>query len=163
RTTMSGSIFLIQDNQQLVEMAAQAYDSEALLQGLLATHPSLLAGDQIDHVVPRRWLLISREARVPAEEGGAGRLALDHLFLDQDAVPTLVEVKRSSDTRIRREVVGQMLDYAANAVAYWPVETIRAQFAATCALSGRDPEQALAEFLGDDTTSETFWQQVKVN
>ena len=28
--------------------------------------------------------------------------------------PTLVEVKRSSDTRIRREVVGQMLDYAAN-------------------------------------------------
>jgi hypothetical protein len=33
---------------------------------------------------------------------------------DQNAVPTLVEVKRSSDTRIRREVVGQMLDYAAN-------------------------------------------------
>ena len=31
-------------------------------------------------------------------------------------MPTLVEVKRSSDTRIRREVVGQMLHYAANAV-----------------------------------------------
>jgi hypothetical protein len=31
--------------------------------------------------------------------------------LDQDAVPTLVEVKRSSDTRIRREVMGQMSDY----------------------------------------------------
>jgi hypothetical protein len=31
-------------------------------------------------------------------------------------VPTLLEVKRSSDTRIRREVVGQMLDYAANGV-----------------------------------------------
>ena len=45
-----------------------------------------------------------------------------------DANPTLVEVKRSSDTRERREVVGQMLDYAANAVVYWPIETIRARF-----------------------------------
>src|SRR5262249_3604083 len=30
--------------------------------------------------------------------------SVDHLFLDQDAVRTLVEVKRGSDTRIRREV-----------------------------------------------------------
>jgi len=29
----------------------------------------------------------------------------------------VVEVKRGTDTRIRREVVGQMLDYAANAVS----------------------------------------------
>jgi hypothetical protein len=46
-------------------------------------------------------------------------------------VPTLVEVKRSSDTRIRREVVGQMLDYAANAVVYWPLERLRATFEAS--------------------------------
>jgi hypothetical protein len=39
-------------------------------------------------------------------------------------VPTLVEVKRSDDTRIRREVVGQMLDYAANGVVYWPGEVL---------------------------------------
>ena len=44
-----------------------------------------------------------------------GRWLVDRLFLDQDGVPTLVEVKRSSDTRIRREVVGQLLEYAANA------------------------------------------------
>lgn len=37
---------------------------------------------------------------------------MDHLFVDQDAIPTLVEVKRSSDTRIRREVVGQLLEYS---------------------------------------------------
>jgi hypothetical protein len=29
-----------------------------------------------------------------------------------------LEVKRSSDTRIRREVVGQMLDYAANGASF---------------------------------------------
>lgn len=36
-----------------------------------------------------------------------------------------MEVKRSTDTRIRREVVGQMLDYAANGVRYWPAEELR--------------------------------------
>jgi hypothetical protein len=161
--SMNSGIYLIQDNGQLVQMTSQAYDSEALLQGLLATYPSLLAGDQIDTAVPRRWLLISREAPIPAEEGGVGRWAVDHLFLDQDGIPTLVEVKRSTDTRIRREVVGQMLDYAANAVVYWPVEAVRAQFIATCASSGCEPDQILAEFLGADADPDTFWHQVKTN
>jgi hypothetical protein len=125
---MGGGIYLIQDSGQLVEMKEQAYDSEAFLQELLEKYPSLLAGEQIDSDAPRRWLFLSREMAVPSEEDGASRWAIDHLFLDQDAIPTLVEVKRSSDTRIRREVVGQMLDYAANAVVYWPVDTIRAQF-----------------------------------
>jgi hypothetical protein len=43
-------------------------------------------------------------------------------------VPTLIEVKRQSDTRLRREVVGQMLDYAANAVVYWRIDQLRAEF-----------------------------------
>lgn len=95
-----------------------------------------------------------------SEEDGAGRWSVDHLFLDQDAIPTIVEVKRSTDTRIRREVVGQMLDYAANAVVYWPVEGLRAQFEA-----GReDHEQALTELLEDTEVSpEEFWQKVKTN
>src|SRR5262245_55196945 len=107
---MSREIFLIQNDGQLIGMREQAYDSEALLQELLARYPNLLAGDQIAPTEPRRWLLITREASLPSEEMGSGRWAVDHLFLDQDAIPTLVEVKRSSDTRLRREVVGQMLD-----------------------------------------------------
>src|SRR5207244_2650223 len=117
---MSGGVFLMQDSGILVEMREASYDSEALLQELLATYPSLLAGDQINAEAPRRWLLVTREMAVPGEQDGAGRWSLDHLFLDQDGIPTLVEVKRSTDTRLRREVVGQMLDYAANAVVYWP-------------------------------------------
>lgn len=58
---------------------------------------------------PQRLLLVSREVGLPSDVGGVNRWSVDHLFLDQDAIPTLVEVKRSSDTRIRREVVGQML------------------------------------------------------
>jgi hypothetical protein len=116
---VTGDIFLLQDDGQLVELNEAAYETEALLQSLLAQHPDLLAGKQISPDSPRKWLLISREMPIPLVENEPGWAAVDHLFLDQDAVPTLVEVKRSSDTRIRREVVGQMIDYAANAVVYY--------------------------------------------
>lgn len=144
-------------------MEEATYDSESLLQKLLADHPDLLAGDQINVEEPRRWLLVTREMAVPGEQDGAGRWSLDHLFLDQDAIPTLVEVKRSTDTRIRREVIGQMLDYAANAVAYLPVEEIKAKFESRCKDDGVVPEAELAEFLGEGQDASTFWQSVKTN
>ena len=107
--------------------------------------------------------MISREAALPSEENGSDRWSVDHLFLDQDAIPTFVEVKRSSDTRIRREVVGQMLEYAANAVVYWPVEEIRAKFDATCQAKGLNSEGALEAFLGPSEDSVAFWQKAKTN
>ncbi|GJE44398.1 hypothetical protein [Methylobacterium soli] len=161
---MSDGIFIVRDDNSLVEMRSSAFESEDLLQELLATHPSLIAGDAVDPTNPRRWLLIAREQAVPGEEGGAGRWSLDHLFVDQDGVPTLVEVKRASDTRGRREVVAQMLDYAANGVVYWPMEAIRQQFERTCAAGERDADEALREHLGrPDADLEEFWRGVDVN
>ena len=93
-----------------------------------------------------------------------GRWSVDHLFLDQDAVPTLVEVKRSSDTRIRREVVGQMLDYAANGVVYWPLEQLRELFVRQCERDGRDPERGRRRrSLGDEVDVEAWWQRAGDN
>ena len=103
---MSRKIYLLRDNDALLPMEEAGYTSEDLLQTLLQNYPDLLAGDQMNEASPRRWLLVDREFGVPDEENGAGRWSLDHLFLDQDGIPTLVEVKRSTDTRIRREVVG---------------------------------------------------------
>ncbi|MEA3350785.1 MAG: hypothetical protein U9Q82_09210 [Chloroflexota bacterium] len=160
---MTSGIFIIQNNDQLIELDEKEYDSELVLQKLLTKHPGLLAGKQIDSNSPRRWLLITREMTIPFEEGGREWMSLDHLFLDQDAIPTLVEVKRSSDTRIRREVVGQMLDYAANAVVYWPLETIRARFYANCDTHDREPGKVMKEFLEDDITPDEFWEQAKNN
>jgi hypothetical protein len=160
---LAGRIYLLNDESKLIAMEESAYDSESLLQKLLADHPDLLAGEQINAEQPRRWLLVTREMTVPGEQDGAGRWSLDHLFLDQDAVPTLVEVKRSTDTRIRREVIGQMLDYAANAVAYWPVEEIKAKFENRCNNDGDDPGAELVKFLGEGQDVSTFWQQVKTN
>lgn len=160
---MVDNIYLVQDDGRLIEMGEHAYDSEDVLQRLLADYPHLLAGDQIDASAPRRWVLISREVGVPSEEDGAQRWAVDHVFLDQDGIPTLVEVKRSTDTRVRREVVGQMLDYAANAVVYWPIEGLRATFEQQCDSLGHDPVQELESLIGPGADTEQFWQQVKTN
>ena len=160
---MAGRIYILNEDSKLIAMEEATYDSESLLQKLLADHPDLLAGDQINVEEPRRWLLVTREMAVPGEQDGSGRWSLDHLFLDQDAIPTLVEVKRSSDTRIRREVIGQMLDYAANAVAHWPVEEIKAKFESRCKEDGDNPDVELAGLLGEGQDASTFWQQVKTN
>lgn len=160
---MAGGVFLIQTDGKLVEMSEENYGSEADFQELLAKYPNLLAGNQINDANPRKWLLISREAALPSEESGSDRWSVDHLFLDQDAIPTFVEVKRSSDTRIRREVIGQMLEYAANAIVYWPVEEIRAKFDATCQAKDLDSEDALEAFLGPSEDSVAFWQKAKTN
>jgi hypothetical protein len=164
---MSGRIYILRRNGSLQPLNEESYASEDMLQTLLADYPDLLAGEQMDEDAPRRWLLISREVGVPDEEEGMGRWSLDHLFLDQDGIPTLVEVKCSYDGRIRRQVVGQMLDYAANAVVYWPVETIRAKFEASCEVEEGDPTQQVAELIAaefdDDSAIEAFWARVKTN
>src|SRR3954468_4236244 len=112
--SMSDGLFHIGPDGQMVSMTVTPYEAEDVLQRLLETHPDLLAGGQMTPEAPRRWALVKREQGVPARRDSGYRWSVDPLFVDQDAVPTLVEVNRSTDTRIRREVVGQMLDYAAN-------------------------------------------------
>src|SRR3954451_13006159 len=156
---MSGGIFLLRGEDDLVPMTEAPYDSEDVLQELLAKFPDLLAGDQLAGAEARRWVLVDRESAVPDQEGGGGRWSLDHLFLDQDAVPTLVEVKRSSDTRIRREVVGQLIDYAANAVLYWPIEMLRASFEARLDREDADADAELTAVLEPDADGDAYWDQ----
>ena len=164
---MAEKIYLHDEASNTLEpLNAAEYVSEDLLQDLLARYPDLLSGDQIDRESPRRWLLIKREMGVPGESGGGNRWSIDHLFLDQDGIPTLVETKRSSDTRIRREVVGQMLDYAANCVSHWDISTIRNAFEEDCRKRACDPAEELRVLLGeeeDDLEGESFWSLVKTN
>jgi hypothetical protein len=159
---MASGIFLIKDGK-LTEMVQQQPEKEKVLQDLLANHPSLLSGGQMDPGAPRRFVLIGREVGLGSEEGGPPRWSVDHLFLDQDAIPTLVEVKRSSDTRIRREVVGQLIEYAANGVTYWPIDQVRAEFEAWCDASGVDSADRLRDALGGLDDIEAFWRSAKEN
>jgi hypothetical protein len=148
------SIYLRQGDR-LLEMRERPYEAETVLQELLADHPELL------HEGGGGLLLVRREARV--SDGGRQLDAgwLDHLFLDAEGVPTLVEVKRSSDGRLRREVVGQMLDYAANAVSGWPEDTLREWFAESCAPA--DPEATLLDAFPQIEDVEGYWSRVRAN
>lgn len=160
---MASGVFVLKDKDTLVPMEAADFASENDFQLLLAKFPELLSGDQIDPSSPRKWILVRREMAVPSEENGGGPWSLDHLFLDQDGVPTLVEVKRKADSRIRREVVGQMLDYAANCVVYWPVEGLQADLEATSAAQEKSSAEALSEVLGPEASEAEFWLKVKTN
>lgn len=154
-----GAIFL-RDGDSFVPMREQRYEAEDVLQTLIAGHPEVLAEDRSGE--RSAWVLVKREAGVADSAEGADRWSLDHLFLDQQGVPTLVEVKRSSDTRARREVVAQMLDYAANGTAHWKVESLRTWFEAECERQQVDPETRLSETFGIDD-SDAYWETVKTN
>lgn len=159
-------IFLVgEDKSKLTPMIETAYPSEDELQVLLERYSDLLPGDQIDPEDPRQWLLVSREMSVPGGEDEGGRWSLDHLFLDQDGIPTFVECKRASDTRARREVVAQMLDYAANGVEYWGMEKLRQAATETAVKQGTSLDDAIRRLLDREEGSgiEDYWQLVESN
>lgn len=156
-------MFVLTTDGTLTPLKPAQFELEDDFQRMLENHPELLSGELVDPENPRRWLLISREIAVADGEDAGGRWSADHLFLDQDGVPTIVEVKRQTDTRLRREVVAQMLDYAANATAYWTLETIRSAFEMTCSKNGRDPDEEVQDRLGPGIDLSRFWGQVKTN
>ena len=152
---MSGKIFSIRDGEGITELTQTPYENEDLFQALIEKHPEILAGEQINPENPRKWVLISREMGVALDDS-IGRL--DHLYIDQDGIPTFLEVKRGTDTRIRREVVGQMLDYAANGTQFWPIKDIRDAYE-------RNTVEAEITTLADIGVEdeETYWQNVDMN
>lgn len=88
---------------------------------------------------PLRFLLVRPRGPGTGCVGQRGRWSVDRLFLDQDSIPTQVEVKRSTDSRLRRESVGQLLDYAANGVRHWAAGELRKSFERRCAAASQDP------------------------
>lgn len=139
---------------ELEPLEERPFDTEGLLQELIGQHPELLAGEQMRPDDPLRWILIRREMPI---EGWA----VDHLLIDQHAHPTLVEVKRGSNRQVRREIVGQMLDYAAAAAGVWSERDLRQVFEKTHV----EPDEVIGELLqnDDERDADTFWEQVATN
>ena len=162
---MTDEIYILKNDGQLEAMREQKFDLEDVLQQLVADHPELLSGQQIDPDNPRRWILVNREQGISDILGGGNRWALDHLLIDQDAIPTLVEVKRSENSEIRRTIVGQMLDYAAHARHTWSAGDIRRVFEERTTSAGQDSNNVLAELLqtDEDPDADEFWQLVETN
>src|SRR4051812_946322 len=140
-------------------MTETAFDAEDLLQALIAQHPEMLADENAGQ---GPLLLVRREAAVADHQDAGGRWSLDHLYVDGEGVPTLVEVKRSSDTRGRREVVAQMLDYAANAATSWSTEQLRVWLEENAQRRGTNADEALREAFDTDDP-DAYWARVRTN
>lgn len=151
-----GSNLFLRDGNDLTALSQQPYNAERDLQLLLAQHPELLPGEAIDPTEPRRFLLIRREA--PVGDGDP-----DHLFVDHEAVPTLVETKQAANRDGRRKVVAQMLDYAASAAAEWSPATLVGWLEARCEAEGLDPAEQLAGLDPEPADPSDFWSQVEQN
>ena len=141
------------------------FSTEDELQALIAEHPELLDGEQISPGAARRWILITREKGIAASSGAAARWAVDHLIIDQDAVPTLAELKRGSNPEIRRTIVGQLLEYAAHASETWTADELRDAFERQADAQGRGARDELAALLQTDGEPDVdgFWENVSTN
>jgi hypothetical protein len=158
---MSSDGIFLQAGDELVVLDERPYESERLLQDVLANFPEIIAG-RATGGEEARLLLIRREMGVASSPVSGNTFSLDHLFINAAGVPILVEVKRSTDTRIRREVVGQMLDYAANGARYWPTAVLRQSLEQTAHSMGRSAEELLDELRPGQDPAE-FWTAVETN
>ena len=142
-----GANLYFMSGERAVEMSEYRYDSEDILQKIIADNPNLMLRDGAPDGA--RMMLVAREFDVAEGDDSSNAYFLDHLLVDQNGVPVLVEVKRSTDTRARREVVAQMLDYASR-VSTWDADELRELFR-----QNNDEPGTLEAYDNDE-----FWMQV---
>ena len=154
------TIFTLSPSGKLSMHQPRTPENEDEIQRLIAEHPILVTGGESD--ADTGALLIQREKRIPDREvdQDTGRWSIDHVYLTRDALPVLVEVKQASDTRLRRHVVGQLMEYAANAVMYWPEGSLQASFEERLGVEAATGE--LRNFL-DGEDAEGFWSKAESN
>ena len=137
-------------------------DEKGELQDLLESNLNLIPGDQINNDDPPRWLLVKREMPVPTPSSGEDRWSIDFFLTDQHAFPTFVECKRHANTQSRREVVGQVLEYAANAHHYWNREQLR-EMASDSAVKRNCSVEDEFKRLGVRETEDDYFDRVVEN
>jgi hypothetical protein len=133
---------------QMVE--AEAFESEAILQGYLETFPSLIPLEGVqEHPAP--LLVIGREVSVPPG-------SIDLLLIDTEGVLTIVETKMARNPESRRQVMGQILEYASY-ISRWGAADIERQAhdylrsePAPEELRGLSLYEALGKLVGDEET-----------
>src|SRR6266480_5691075 len=159
---MSRVYRVVGDRQTVSMTRVYCRNEEKELQNLVEANLRLIPGEQINAEEPRRWLLLKRELPVEDPATGENRWSLDFLLLDQDAVLTLVECKRFRDVRAKREVIGQMLDYAANALFYLTREKFGAFIEEQARKAGVDADTLIRDFEASDATSvDTLFENVR--
>ena len=138
------------DKSGLHSVSEVEFDREEDLEQLICDHPQLLSLNQSNSEI----MLVSRQLKLSDGEY-KDRFTADILFVNTDGLPILVEVKRHSDTRIRREVVGQMLDYVVCLSEKVNYSDLQSQFKEH--YTEDDP------IYRDYADNEDFWKRVSEN
>lgn len=161
---MAEQIFHRSVDGRLTAMREEPYDAERVLQELVAEYPEILAGDQMTPSNHRRWLLIGREVGIPDREDASNRWSVDHVLIDQDAIPTFVETKQGTNPEIRRAIIGQMLEYATHS-RYWPAHQLRTLFEQTRPTDDPHGSVEIAQLLDiqGEPDIDAFWERVRTN
>ena len=147
---MSQAIYRLIDKKKAEPIGTVDYEAEHELQFIIQHNPDLLLRAQ-DMDNDNHLHLVKRELPLPGVYIGDTTLSLDHFMVDNNAVPVLVEVKKVSNPQSRREVVGQMLDYAARLSHYDSME-LRDLY-----MNNNEGEDAPTE------NSYEFWKKVSTN
>lgn len=131
---------------------------EDALQSLLQNYPQIIPGKQIDPISeePPRFVLLRREMPI-------GGFSLDHLYVDQRSTLTLVETKLIQNPESRREVIGQIIEYAASATELWEMGRTRQYAVEFWSKQGKDLDEILRAEFGADLDIESFWNSVEGN
>jgi len=88
--------------------------------------------------------------------------SLDHLFVDQRGILTLVETKLFENPESRREVVGQLIEYAANSIEFWANGIARQKAAEYWSKKNKELDEILQNEFGE-IDIESFWASVEEN
>ena len=92
-----------------------------------------------------------------------GGWSLDHLYVDQFGVLTLVETKLMQNPESRRQVIGQIIEYAANSKDQWASGRARQFASAYYSERGKNLDEELESFFGSAFDEEGFWDRIENN
>lgn len=106
-------LFIVEGGKTRV-LVNKDFDNESLLQDILEKFPEFVALEDLG--VSEPFVVIGREVATPAGY-------IDVLCIDGEGVLTVIETKLARNPQIRREVVGQVLEYVAQ-LSKWKAQDV---------------------------------------
>jgi hypothetical protein len=133
------------------------YSEEDLLQEFIYQNPQVM-GIINDEGRLIQMIPIAREVPVPDEAGST--YYIDLICLDDEGIVNIIEVKRCSDVRIRREVIGQIFDYASQLCYSGDVKNLREYYRE---IREAQTSEGANNVFTDQIDQEDYWEKVKTN
>lgn len=103
------------DGEKVTALEESEFTEERKLQDYLKDFPTLIPLEDVVEEAPE-LICIGKEVAVPSG-------ALDLLFIDKNGLITVIETKLVNNPEIRREVIGQIIEYASY-ISHWSADKV---------------------------------------